>query len=281
MTIGELLKEFRLNKEKTQREWIGDIVSPSFYSKVEKNIHRISAEDLVAILHVNKVPLIDFFSKLNKRDQARYQQGLKIGQLINEAYYQNSKSDLQQIRKIVANSDLPDKDDNLLFIDAYIAMLGNDFESLDKDMINRMKEKVFSISNFDGDSLSMYCNFMAFYDLDSNLIISKKVIEQFIDSNEIRIQRIVLSIIDNMLTICIQDKRYDETSFFLEVAKQVKIKPEIFFYKAVIVAFDNLIKYHYEHDQKCFANVKAIIKTVKLAGMKSYGKDLEELLLSV
>ena len=34
MTIGSLLRKFRLNKEKTQREWIGDIVSPSYYSKV-------------------------------------------------------------------------------------------------------------------------------------------------------------------------------------------------------------------------------------------------------
>ncbi|KJY62699.1 ABC-type multidrug transporter, partial [Lactobacillus helsingborgensis] len=40
MTIGELLKKYRIEHEKTQKEWVGNIVSPSFYAKVEKNLSR-------------------------------------------------------------------------------------------------------------------------------------------------------------------------------------------------------------------------------------------------
>lgn len=36
MTIGELLKEYRLSQNKKQKEFIGQIISPSYYSKVEK-----------------------------------------------------------------------------------------------------------------------------------------------------------------------------------------------------------------------------------------------------
>ena len=33
MTIGELLKEERLAKSKTQKEWVGNIISTSYYAK--------------------------------------------------------------------------------------------------------------------------------------------------------------------------------------------------------------------------------------------------------
>ena len=36
MTIGALLKEKRLAADKTQKEWVGTIISPSYYAKVEK-----------------------------------------------------------------------------------------------------------------------------------------------------------------------------------------------------------------------------------------------------
>jgi len=32
-----------------------------------------------------------------------------------------------------------------------------------------MKEKVFAIPSFDEDGLILYCNFMSFFDLNSNL----------------------------------------------------------------------------------------------------------------
>ena len=47
MTIGELLKDYRIKQGKTQREFIAGIVSQSYYSKVEKEIHRITADDLL------------------------------------------------------------------------------------------------------------------------------------------------------------------------------------------------------------------------------------------
>lgn len=51
MKISELLRHYRLQQAKTQKEWAGNVVSPSYYSKVEKDIHRITVEDLVELLH--------------------------------------------------------------------------------------------------------------------------------------------------------------------------------------------------------------------------------------
>ena len=126
MTIRELLKDYRISQKKTQKQWAKDVISPSFYAKVEKNLSRISAEELIELLHSNQISVINFFSKLNQIDKSFHQQELEINRLINEAYYQNSKEELQQIRDLIAESDLPNKNDELLLIDAYIAVISKD-----------------------------------------------------------------------------------------------------------------------------------------------------------
>ena len=50
MMIGSLLKEYRLKQNKSQRKFIGSIVTQSYYSKVEKNISQITADNLMGLL---------------------------------------------------------------------------------------------------------------------------------------------------------------------------------------------------------------------------------------
>lgn len=276
MTTGELLKDYRISQRKTQKQWAGDVISTSFYAKVEKNLSRISADDLIELLHFNQIPLIDFFSKLRPKDKLIHQQELEIDRLINEAYYQNSKKELQQIRDVVAESKLPNKNDKLLLIDAYIALISNNLNELDKNTLSKMKEKVFSITNFDIDGLSLYCNFMSFYDLDSNLFISKRAVKQNCGSSNIKIQKTVLSIIVNIAILSIQSKRPEETGFFFEVANQIKSKPEIFFYKTVIAALENIVEYQNTHDKNYLDDLEAIIKNIRIAGMEKYSEELKD-----
>ena len=280
MTTGELLKDYRISQRKTQKQWAGDVISASFYAKVEKNLSRISADDLIELLHFNQIPLIDFFSKLRPKDKLIHQQELEIDRLINEAYYQNSKKELQQIRDVVAESKLPNKSDELLLIDAYIAVISRDPTMLGKEAINKMKEKVFNISNFDEDGLFIYCNFMSFYDLNSNLLLSKKIIKQCIGSSSVKIQGKILAIIINMLIFCIRNKRFEEADVFVNYADQIKTKPAIFFYKMLVPAFYNIVKYQNTHNKKYLDETEIIIKSIKLAGMPDYSKELEELLIA-
>ena len=270
MTTGELLKDYRISQRKTQKQWAGDVISASFYAKVEKNLSRISADDLIELLHFNQIPLIDFFSKLRPKDKLIHQQELEIDRLINEAYYQNSKKELQQIRDVVAESKLPNKSDELLLIDAYIAVISKDLTMLGKEAINKIKEKVFNISNFDEDGLILYCNFMSFYDLNSNLLLSKKIIKQCIGSSSVKIQGKILAIIINMLIFCIRNKRFEEADVFVNYADQIKTKPAIFFYKMLVPAFYNIVKYQNTHNKKYLDETEIIIKSIKLAGMPDY-----------
>ena len=150
MTIGQLLKQYRIESLKTQKEWAGDTISTSYYSKVEKDQHRITAEDLIALLRANNIKLWEFFGKLSQEDKVKYDENRDIGEAINEAFYHNDKDQLKDIKNVIANSEIADKEDQLLFINAIIALVGNhNVENLDeKDQIE-LKEKIFNISDFE------------------------------------------------------------------------------------------------------------------------------------
>lgn len=67
MTIGEELKFCRLRAGKTQTEWIGDLMSGSFYSKVERGIHSIDADLLLQLLAKNHLSVEMFFSLIDTK----------------------------------------------------------------------------------------------------------------------------------------------------------------------------------------------------------------------
>lgn len=272
MTIGNLLKKYRLNKEKTQREWIGNIVSPSYYSKVEKEIHRISAEDLISLLNYNSVSLIDFFSELNNSKQKGYNQEQELMDVICDAYYRNAKNELVKLKEIVNESDLPNKEDDLLYLDAYIADVNN--EDLNDKEKQALKDKIFSRPNFDKSTLVLYCNFMMFYDVESNVIISRGIIKQFQGSNDVKILEMLLTVIGNLLIQCIEEKKYDETKFLIKAANQISTKPELFFYKNAIVLLENMIMYHYDAKDKYLQICHKAIENFSLLGMPEYGKEI-------
>jgi len=275
MTIGELLKKYRVERMKTQKQWVGNIISPSFYAKVEKNIHRITVEDLLALLHYNKILSIDFFNRLDKDDKNNYEFKKEIVNQIIEAFYNRSKSELEQIRQTINSSDLPDKDEQLAFITGYIALLDDDFKDLDERTKAKIKKRLFNISDFDQDNLYLYCNFMSFYDLDSNLMLSKRLVHHFKDNSDVVVQKAILSIISNLLILCITENRYDETTFFIETAQQININPDLVFYRGAFVFFERLVANHYQRQKTNLEDCQTIIKFFNLIGMGEYSKQLK------
>lgn len=278
MTIGQLLKQYRIESLKTQKEWAGNTISTSYYSKVEKDQHRITAEDLIALLHANNIKLWEFFGKLSQEDKVKYDENSDIGEAINEAFYHNDKEQLKDIKNVIVNSEIVDKEDQLLLIDALIALVGNHVEDLDEKERIKLKEKIFNISNFDENKLDLYCNLMPFYDLDSNLLISRRVITQFCHSGSSNVQETILGIEINMLIMCIQKGRYKETEFFIRSADQISTKPNLFFYKNCIFILKNIVKYHYERKDKYLNKAQTAIDHISSLGMPEYSKDMKGIL---
>ena len=89
--IGSLLKEYRLKQNKSQRKFIGSIVTQSYYSKVERNIHQISADELIAILNRHHIDNAAFFAHLSSSNSQKKRDFIKE---IGDAYEKKDKQTL-------------------------------------------------------------------------------------------------------------------------------------------------------------------------------------------
>ena len=82
MTIGDLLKQYRINQNKTLQEFAGNIIDRSYYGKVERNVHQISAENLINLLRYNQIDATEFIETLDQN----YQSQIQIQREIMEKY---------------------------------------------------------------------------------------------------------------------------------------------------------------------------------------------------
>lgn len=278
MEIGQLLKEYRLNRGKTKKAWAGDTLSPSFYARVENGSNRISAEDLINLLYANQIPVIEFFERLNSQDQVVYEENNQFLFAINQAYYQGSKAELLKIRNTIRKSKLSDKKEKLMIINVYLAIVNDEYDSIDQRTLRELKDRIFMVNEFDLDTINLYCNCMVFYDLDTNLMISSKLIKQYQGNKNSLIEKNLLGMIINMLNFCIKEKRFEEANQFIEFADQIVPKPEIYFYKNMIVFFTSIIKFDTSSDKKYLEICHDIIEDVNRIGMKGFSTEMAEFL---
>lgn len=117
---------------------------------------------------------------------------------------------------------------------------------------------------------------MMFYDLESNLLITRRVIKQFQGSNDVNTLEMILSVIGNLLIQCIEENEYDETKFLIITADQISTRPGLFFYKNVILLLKNMVKYHYEPKNEYLKICQIAIENFSLLGMNEYGKELNQ-----
>lgn len=282
MTIGELLKEYRISQGKKQKEFIdsGTIISQSFYSKVEKNVHKIAADSLVDILHYNNIPVWEFFSRLNQSDEIKHQQIESFNKIMSDAFYDNDKKKVENLKPLIKESNLSEKDkqEELLLVKAWLELMKKNTTKPDIELRKKIKDKIFDIPNFNYNKISLFCNFMKFYDFNSNKIISKKIIEQNISSNNIKIQTAILAIIVNILAFSLKDGKENDTGYFIESGNKIKTRPELVFYKSAFYFFENLVDYSLTKNNASYNKCQNTKDFLANIGMSKYSKVLEQLL---
>lgn len=278
MTIGELLKEERMEKGLTQKQFADGIVSTSYYSKVEKDEHRITAEDLIAVLEHNNIPLWSFFKELSLKGNFQHEYKINLEAEVMDAYYHSDSKRLEKIIQDLNNSNEPDKKDDLLIVEGWLESLKEDDEEPNIEVREALKDRVFNIPNLNKEKLTLFCNFMDFYDLDSNIAIAKNAINKFIGSNETEIQEVLLAMIANLLCLSIKENNYSYVDYLVTTSEKLPLKPQFFLYKDMIYFYKHLSSYHFNHKNEDLDNCHIIIANVKLVGMNEYGTELEKFL---
>lgn len=278
MTIGRLLRQYRQEAGKTQRAWIGNIVSPSFYSKIEKDTTRISAQDLIEILRYNHVNLGTFFSKLDYQTKSEDELKKNVIAKSIEAYYRFDVDQLSAIKSAIAQSAVHNKEDLILKLNTLIYTASNSPEKLSLKERQQLKTKFYNEDNLDQASLKNFCNYMYFFDFTSNLTITKKIFKKFGKSIDEKIQFLVLGILINMIGICIKHQSFENAEKMIKMSKQVPTKPSTCFSKMVLFLLENLVNYHYEPLQVYLDNCEMQVKQFTLIGMEKFSQHCQKLI---
>lgn len=278
MTIGELLKEYRQKKGLTQKQFADGIVSTSYYSKVEKNEHRITVEDLVKILEHNDIAMWTFFRRLSLKGDFQHEYIIKLENDVLDAYYHSNKNRIEEIRQEVEKSTVPNKDEYLLLIDGWLENLKTEDEEPNLEVRKALKDKVFNIPNINKEKLNLFCNFMEFYDLETNVMITRNALNKFMNSNDTEIQEVLLAIMDNLLYLSIKENNYDYVGYLISSAENFPVKPQFYFYQSLLFFYKHLTNYHFNGKQEDLDTCRGIVNGLKLTGMKAYGIELEEFL---
>lgn len=274
MTIGELLKEERTRLGKTQKEFAHHVISPSYYAKVEKNIHRITAEDLIKLLDYNNLSVTDFFNRLTDEGTANTRRR-QIWSTALHAMYDEDQAALLKVKQEISRSSLADKDDMLLYINGWL----EDLKSYDSTytpnpkIVSALKNKIFNMPNFNKEKLELYNNNLQFYGVADNKVIVKRIMKQYRGSQDKDIQIELLAIISNLLITMIEHHNYQETKLFMNYANRIKTRPELFFYKNVLLLVENMIAYHFDKNKNHLRKCKIALDNYALLGLPSFAKS--------
>ncbi|MBA1393260.1 XRE family transcriptional regulator, partial [Lactobacillus sp. XV13L] len=199
MKVGQLLKQYRREKNLTQKQMAAGIISPSFYAKVEKGQHEINATDFLAILQVQEIDLIEFMQKYNLSQESSSYFEQYLEQLVERSYYAGDGYTLHQLQILLLNNNDRKKSKQLLLkIKLLLAIMKEDTSQLSITEQQDLKEQIFNLPN-NKLKLELYCNAMKFYDFDSKLLLSRNLIAKFDNNNDLNIQKVILAIINNMV----------------------------------------------------------------------------------
>lgn len=278
MNIGNLLKKYRISQGKSQNQFVETILTQSYYAKVERNVSQITAQNLIKLLEKNKIDISNFFKQLaSTHDDTKHE--LKIfSKLMTEAYYSNNLTQMHQIKSLIESSALSEKEkeNQLLIISGFIELMDNEKAKVDYGLQDKLKNKIFDIPDFNQNKLMLYCDFMSFYDLESNRIITQTILKQYENTTDVSIQEFLLAIITNLLILSIKENDLGDTEIFINYADQIKTVPKLFFYKLALSFFENIINYKLTQKDMYQIKAKNIIEAVKSAGMNKYGVELAQ-----
>ena len=160
MNIGEALKQYRTSAGLTQKEFTQNILSPAHYSKIERNLHEISANDLLKLLNQNKIRYSDFFSSLNQNSIE--EQDKKISDQLLSAYYDR---DVDKAKEIYTQISTSDNDLLKLRAELILDTLQGGRRKLSNNK-DKILQKVFSGNHWNSDSskILILANFIEVFD---------------------------------------------------------------------------------------------------------------------
>lgn len=228
MQIGKELKKLRLELGLSQTEMVGDILTKSYYSKIERGLHEINAKDLIEILERNRVNISDFFQSIESKGKSK-----KYLEQLRNAYYEQNLSKIVEIRKICAT------DYQYRNVYAHAILLEKFFKKkkLSYKEETLIKKLILNIDEWGEDNLRLFAMAISLFDeseieYELNMILRKY---KEIDKASRKIQEILGGIMVNYLNIMFlkHDRNFEMISKLRNFLYKLPVEPRTIFFKVM------------------------------------------------
>lgn len=279
MEIGQALYTYRKKLGLTQGAMAAGIITVSYYSKVEKGSHRISAENLFAILASHSIDIQEFMDLIRPDlDQSQYS-FKDFDQRITDAYFNNQLDvlielavSLQLAKGLPAN--LKQVLEAKLILCQYL--LTDKPEELKETSKIFIKDKIFSTSDWDDLSLALFANSLVLYDLESNHWIINNILSKKLRRFTKKQRNIILTVLINFIGVCIYHSEYNLANYYIRQAQKEAARTDNFFQKLVLEFYRLLLSSQNMESSSLEDDMVSILHALSLAGLDSYAQRLKD-----
>ncbi|GAA3636196.1 hypothetical protein GCM10022297_13550 [Lactobacillus hamsteri] len=198
MEIAEGLKQIRKMLGLSQEKMAGNVLTKSYYSKIERREFEIKACDLVAILKLHDIKPSEFFSMMEKKmKQSKYDYYIDI---LRKSYYRN---DLNTIQRIINNLKEEKQDRKTKSLLAHAILLKTNLEGniyqISTSQKNFIKKLIFDVDNWDKYSLRLFSMAMNLFEINEMNTIVQSILDKYKRSKDDNFSKFVPAILVNFL----------------------------------------------------------------------------------
>ncbi|MBI0092217.1 helix-turn-helix domain-containing protein [Lactobacillus sp. M0403] len=245
--IGSKLKKLRHDLGLTQKEMAADVISVSFYSKVERGFHDIGAEELIQILEKHGVSFQEFFSETengNSNDNKINYLKIQLAKAANEDNDTEIGNIITQFEQIVPQTGLTE----FLTLQAKIISNTHDDDALSKlseEEKKKIKQVVFQKEMGEDGYLRivLISNIMELYTVDEATFLVHNMIRRYQNASNIEKKVLVaLSVLMiNYVDLCLQNNKTNLCSEPLNFLRKLPNTIELAFTKILGKYYENVI----------------------------------------
>lgn len=273
--ISQSLKFFRESKLLTKKEFCSEIVSASYYSKVENGVSNISADLLIKILNKNNISASEFFFRVNNNKELEF---VLLYKEIILAYYSQDIEKLLKIKENVKTSDL--------FFDVLVLLIKKiKKEELDIEIQEKLKLVLLNVNNWTEQYILLFTLTTVILSEKDLFMISSFFIKSINKSNSVEIHEKSIKIaILNIIYIFLKQKMLKEAEYFIIFSDQNFNTPLSLYDRIVLDFYKNFILYLKKEDKNStyfLEKCKNIVTQLDYYELNYTVKMLENLLIEM
>lgn len=273
MTIGEALKQTRKSMKLSQTEMAGDVLSTSYYSKIERGLNDIQTQDLIDLLKQHGLQASIFLERIENEDSENdlAHKNLIWQKQLEDAYYHQQIERLEDLKIEIGK--YKNQSQNIFNLYALvvfsIASLKKQIDQISENIKRQVRQIVVDSDEWSESTLQIFAMTMMIYapeDMDFLINSIFRTYRHNVSNLSDRLQEIMSAIAINYLAnVYVQRRKIDLNLIYDFISKLPEIPRNAF---AKIVAN----YYHYCFDGK---NEEAdqIIEFMKSNGMSHLIKN--------